>query len=206
MDTVLWPIAVAALTGLAVVSLIGFRVARLGAQLGRQKAEREEILGLESPLTSNGRGLARDALWDDPSIWSEEAEQAFTRARRRADREASAGRRSGQTVTLDLFEHAIDGLGVLSPNDPERQPVSISKIVGSVDKPGSFTRSFNPTDEALRARWKKVYAVTHGLRGYEPVSLYQVGDAYFVVDGHYRISVIASLGGKTIMAEVREWR
>lgn len=206
MDAAIWPVVIAALSGVAVGSLVGFGAARLGARRRRRNAERVRLLGLESPPPSGGAGSARDAFWDDPSIWSEEAEQAFARARRRADREASAARRGGMTVTLDLFEDVIGRLGVMSPKDVGRQPVPISKIIGSVDKPGSFTRSFNPTDQAQRARWKKVYAVTHGLRGYEPVSLYQVGDEYFVIDGHYRVSVIASLGGDTIMANVQEWR
>ena len=39
-----------------------------------------------------------------------------------------------------------------------------------------------------------------------PVSLIQVGDRYFVRDGHHRISVALALGRETIEAYVQVWR
>jgi hypothetical protein len=38
-----------------------------------------------------------------------------------------------------------------------------------------------------------------------PVSLVQVGDEYFVRDGHHRISVAKAFGQETIEARVAVW-
>lgn len=146
-----------------------------------------------------------DEAWIDPSIWSEEAEHAFWQSRRRADQERRARGSHGQSTCLRSFFETVDlAEGFLT--DAGIQIVAIADITGSVAKPCQFTPSFFPTEDGMRARWKRAYAVTHGLRGYEPVILYQVQDEYFVEDGHYRISVLTALGGRTIEAFVREWR
>lgn len=83
--------------------------------------------------------------------------------------------------------------------------VTISHITGSVAKPCQFTPDFRPSEDGMKDRWKRAYSVTHGLRGYQPVTLLQVEDEYFVEDGHNRISVVKALGGETIEANVKEW-
>lgn len=150
------------------------------------------------------RVLDGNEAWTDPSIWSEEAEAAFWRQRRRADHEQRARGSHGQSTCLRSFFEIVDlAEGFLT--DAGIQIVAIADITGSVAKPCQFTPSFFPTEDGMRARWKRAYAVTHGLRGYEPVILYQVRDEYFVEDGHYRISVLTALGGRTIEAFVRVW-
>jgi nucleotide-binding universal stress UspA family protein len=42
------------------------------------------------------------------------------------------------------------------------------------------------------------------MKGWAPIELYQLGDAYFVVDGNHRVSVARQLGSKTISAIVTE--
>jgi hypothetical protein len=44
-----------------------------------------------------------------------------------------------------------------------------------------------------------------GPTGFPPVDLYRVGEAYFVVDGHHRVSVARALGSRTIEARVKEF-
>lgn len=146
-----------------------------------------------------------DALWDDPSVWSEEAEQVFARAIRRGRWELLVGRLRGTRATLLSFEEATRGLPVTTPIDLGTCTVPLAKVVGSVNKDGDFTRSFHPVSEALRARWKRAYAVARGMRGYHPVELYQLGDTYFVLDGHFRVSVARELGSDSIRARVRSW-
>lgn len=197
----LWPALVAAGAGMGVGALIGFVA---GRSVGRS--------GLRSPSTRLRRGAGRsagpaagDELWNDPSVWSEQAEQAFAGARRRARRELLIGRLTKRSDRLVPFDDVVAGQRVLSPKERGVLTVAISSIVGSVDKPFAFTKSFEPASDALRGRWKKAYAVAHGLAGYQPVELYQVGDHFFVVDGHFRISVTKALGGESIRAHVKEW-
>ncbi|MEA2001038.1 MAG: hypothetical protein U9N84_04010 [Actinomycetota bacterium] len=149
--------------------------------------------------------VATDTLWEDLSFWSEPAEQAFARARRQANREARMDRRRGRRSTLVSFDE-IESIAGLLPESMERyQIVPLSQIVGSVGKSDLFTRSFLPKSGRLRRRWKRAFAVAHGLRGYQPVELYDADGRLYVVDGHFRVSVAGALGTETIQARVRRW-
>lgn len=147
----------------------------------------------------------RDALWNDPRYWSEPAERAFARARRMAFRESLIARLRRRPSTLVSFETATDGLGLMPESVESSQTVPLARIVGSVGKESLFTRSFLPKSEGLLPRWKKVFALAHGFRGYEPVELYEVGGLFYVVDGHFRVSVTRAMDEDTIQARVRRW-
>lgn len=83
--------------------------------------------------------------------------------------------------------------------------VPLQAIVGTVGRRRDFTRAFLPRGEELRERWNDVKALAEGPRGFPAVELYQVGDVYFVLDGHHRVSVARSLGQPTIEAHVQEF-
>ena len=51
-----------------------------------------------------------------------------------------------------------------------------------------------------------IAAARHRGRSLPPVALIQVGDHYFVRDGHHRISVARALGQQVIEATVEVWR
>jgi hypothetical protein len=82
------------------------------------------------------------------------------------------------------------------------QTVSIDRIKGTEGKVGEFDAEFNPTQERSRGRW--IGIALQKLRGRElpPVELTQVGDLYYVRDGHHRISVSRAMGQAFIEAEV----
>lgn len=66
--------------------------------------------------------------------------------------------------------------------------------------------AFLPRRESLRERWEDVATLAEGHRGFPPVQLYRVGDVYFVVDGHHRVSVARSLGAESIEARITRVR
>ncbi len=83
--------------------------------------------------------------------------------------------------------------------------VSLNQICGSMNRTGDFDHHFHPLDDRLRDRWVSV-AMAHSQDvPLPPVSLVQVGDCYFVEDGHHRISVARALGEDFIEAEVTVW-
>ena len=84
--------------------------------------------------------------------------------------------------------------------------VEISKIVGSVGRFRQFDCGFMPKKAGLREKWKRVDRAF--VRGEElpPVSLYKIGDFYFVQDGNHRVSVARYQGVEMIDAEVVELR
>lgn len=73
-------------------------------------------------------------------------------------------------------------------------------IVGSVGKAQNSPRSVDPATEDIRPGWKRAFAVAQGLRGYEPIELYEEDRRCYVVDGHYRVSVAKTLGNDTMQA------
>lgn len=156
-----------------------------------------------TPPTARSRGLD-DEAWRDPTIWSDEAEHAFWRQRRKARREQRTRRSHDESQCLKSFFDTID-LADGFVKERGIRTVTISHITGSVAKPCQFTPDFRPSEDGMKDRWKRAYSVTHGLRGYQPVTLLQVEHEYFVEDGHYRISVVKAIGGETIEANVKEW-
>jgi hypothetical protein len=111
----------------------------------------------------------------------------------------------GRPAELLPFEQVRNGLKLTRLVDRGVEEVPLDRIVGSVGRPHEFNRAFRPRKESLRARWSEVEALAEGPRGFPPVDLYRVGEAYFVVDGHHRVSVARSLGARTIEARVKEF-
>jgi hypothetical protein len=86
------------------------------------------------------------------------------------------------------------------------QVVPIDSIIGSEGKAGDFDMGFHPIKEASRERWVSLAMAYIGCLPLPPVELIQVGDAYFVRDGHHRISVSRAFGQTSIDAEVITWQ
>ncbi len=83
--------------------------------------------------------------------------------------------------------------------------VELEKIVGSEGRTGDFDRRFHPLCERERERWVSVATARLSHQSLPPVELIQVGEAYFVRDGHHRISVARAFGQMAIDAEVIVW-
>lgn len=83
--------------------------------------------------------------------------------------------------------------------------VPIEQIRGSEGRSNDFDRDFHPLQDHCKGRWLRVAAARDRDRVLPPVVLVQVGDVYFVRDGHHRISVARALGQLDIEAEVTVW-
>jgi len=114
-------------------------------------------------------------------------------------------RRSAQDRLLS-FDEAKDALTRWSQAYRGIRAVEIEKIAGSVGRYRDFDGSFLPLKQSMASRWCRVDRAYH--RGVElpAVSLYKIGDAYFVRDGNHRVSVARYHGAAAIDAEVTEIR
>ena len=138
---------------------------------------------------------------------SADAQDDFSRARRQLA--LSRLRRWMTRVPGDVdhilpFDDVVAALGRVQERDLGLQVVPLDQIVGTVDRPGGFDRHFRPTTPQVRARWESIAEAMRRGRAMPPVDLYKVGDAYFVRDGHHRVSVSRALGLDTIDAHVIE--
>jgi len=82
--------------------------------------------------------------------------------------------------------------------------VDLEKIVGSVGRSRYFDSSFMPLRAAAGERWKRVDLAFYRDQALPPVSLYKLGDAYFVEDGNHRVSVARYHGMPDVEAKVTE--
>jgi hypothetical protein len=90
------------------------------------------------------------------------------------------------------------------------QTVPVEAIVGTARHPSQNTADFLPLP-ALRgrnweARWLRIQSATTQLRVLPPIELLQVGDTYWVVDGHNRVAAARDVGAVAVDAEVTELR
>ena len=114
-------------------------------------------------------------------------------------------RREPDDVALILpFEEVVDALGRIGESDAGLHTVPIEAIVGSVDRMHDFDRRFRPTTSRTRGRWERIAAARRRGEALPPISLYRVGDLYFVRDGHHRVSVARAMGDTVIDAYVTD--
>ena len=81
------------------------------------------------------------------------------------------------------------------------QDIPVRQIVGTVGRPHDFSRRFHPLRKTIRSRWAELWRLALD-GGWPPIEVYQVGNLYFVADGHHRVSVANHLGFLAIEAEV----
>ena len=128
----------------------------------------------------------------------------FARARSRAFLNDIFGFLSGRPKRLLSYDQVKEKLRIGGPIYRGVRTVEIARIVGSVNRYADFDRAFLPTHNRIANRWQNIDRAFYEDVGLPPVVLYKVGDVYFVVDGHHRVSVARQQGQEFIEAEVRE--
>ncbi|CAN5836874.1 DUF4032 domain-containing protein [soil metagenome] len=139
---------------------------------------------------------------------SEQVDADFSKARRKAflRRIGSYLRHDPVSNNLLSFDEVKKALGALDQSYLGMRTVELNKIVGSVGRHRDFDRAFLPSKGGNSARWKKIDEMMHRAEELPPVSLYKIGDAYFVLDGNHRVSVARQQGVEMIDAEITELR
>lgn len=111
---------------------------------------------------------------------------------------------SGQPSNLLSYDEVKEKLRIGGPIYRGVQTVPVEQIAGSLNRYHAFDRAFLPVQDDTSSRWQRVNRAFYEEISLPPVVLYKVGDVYFVVDGHHRVSVARRQGQKFIDAEVRE--
>lgn len=157
---------------------------QLVPRVARRVAARLPIL----PVTATLVGRARDAL-----------------RRRRAMR--AIRRRNERTVLASLYDVYPD-----AGHAPRRRiglrSVPIHRIAGTMRHPSQNTADFLPLPrlrgQNWRGRWQRINRANERLATLPPVDLVQVGEDYFVADGHNRIAAARLAGGVEVDADVTQ--
>ena len=110
--------------------------------------------------------------------------------------------RSRRLLDLDAVER---GCTVCARRTVGMQTVPIDRIRGSEGHCQGFDCAFYPLGAHERDRWLSVATARQMGLALPPVALIQVGDVYFVRDGHHRISVARARGQQAVDACVTAW-
>jgi len=138
---------------------------------------------------------------------NEQVDADFTRARRRARLRAVVARirRDHVSNKLRSFDDIRSEFAANNRLQRGTRVVEVDEIVGSVGRWDEFDRSFLPARASVGHRWKRIDRAFHRAEDLPPVELYEIGDAYFVVDGHHRVSVARYHDVPTVEASVAEF-
>ena len=132
------------------------------------------------------------------------ARHDFSRARFKAFLNRAWSAVSGQPATLLSYDEIKEKLHIGGPIYRGVKTVRVEQIVGSLNRYHQFDRAFLPIEDQLAPRWQNIDLAFYKDISLPPVVLYKVGQVYFVVDGHHRVSVAREKGQEFIEAEVRE--
>ncbi len=128
----------------------------------------------------------------------------FRNARRRAALEEIVARLTGKSVDLLSFDEVSEKLKAKGTGPRVLKEIPLDAIVGSVGRYYDFTRSFLPLYDNDRDRWARIEMAATRPAGLPPIEVYQIDQAYFVLDGNHRVSVARQLGATHIQAFVTE--
>jgi hypothetical protein len=141
----------------------------------------------------------------NPPIFQAQTESDFARARAKAffgEIAAMIARRPNEPLS---FEAVKRSLKIFGQSYRGVQTVPITQIIGSATlRYNDFDRAFLPTQQRTKSRWRNIDRLYYQSVDLPPVQLYQVGEFYFVRDGHHRISVARERGQQFIEGEVVE--
>jgi hypothetical protein len=128
----------------------------------------------------------------------------FENARLKAFWKAILALWTGRDDHLVPWDRARQELHIQGQSHRKIVTVPLERIVGTVGRYEDFDRAFLPTHDSLLGRWRGIDRAYEAGVTFPPIQLYQVGDAYFCVDGHHRISVARQRGMHYLEAQVIE--
>jgi nucleotide-binding universal stress UspA family protein len=128
----------------------------------------------------------------------------FKRARKQAAVQHLLAQLTGKSDGLLAYDYVRQQLRGSGTIERGIQEIPLDSIVGSVGRYDDFTRDFLPKKDSNQERWARVKAAIVTMTGMSPISVYKLGDGYFVRDGNHRVSVARQLGTSTISAYVTE--
>jgi hypothetical protein len=138
---------------------------------------------------------------------NEQVDADFTRARRRARLRAVVARirREHTSNRLLSFDDLRRELAANNRRPRGTRVVEVDQIVGSVGRWRDFDRSFLPARASVGHKWKRIDRAFQSGEDLPPVKLYKLKEAYFVLDGHHRVSVARYHDVPTVEASVAEF-
>ncbi len=130
----------------------------------------------------------------------------FRQAHQNAALQQVLARVTGKSVELLSYDDVLHKLRQTGRAALGVREIPVDAIVGTVGRTNDFTRTFLPRRSDDEQRWAGLMAFVqeNSLDSLPPIEVYQIGTAYFVQDGHHRVSIARKLGIQFITAYVTE--
>jgi hypothetical protein len=109
-----------------------------------------------------------------------------------------------RTYQLLSLEATLNASRITGQRSLGLRTVCLDSIVGTAGRVHDFDCGFWPRVSVQQDRWVSVSEASYNGVSLPPVELYKIGDDYYVIDGHHRLSVARVQGQEYIEAEVVE--
>jgi hypothetical protein len=146
-----------------------------------------------------------DSVMDRSSTVAPYAHRLYSRARRAHQRKLLRAHLTRQNRRLFSLDEVEAQATVVQRYSIGTHTVALDEIRGSLSRTDAFDIDFYPAQERTENRWIQVATAILRSTSLPPVELIQLGDLYFVVDGHHRISVARTLKHAYIDAVITVW-
>ncbi len=133
-----------------------------------------------------------------------QAEENFNKAKNRARIQVVLSRLKWENTDLLSLYEVTDLIKPRSQSYLGIKSIPIENIIGSEGRARDFSKAFFPKKEMLKERWKSIDKAHLQFIDLPAISVYKLGDWYFVRDGNHRVSVAKTQGNEFIDAEVVE--
>lgn len=147
------------------------------------------------------RKVGPEEIVSTSSYYRIEAVQQFEDVRSRAQFCRIGMRLLKLPLNLLPFAPIYDRLSATNGIPLGIQEISVAQIVGSLGRARDYDRHFRPLQDGQRDRWVNSW-ILHKTKGWDPITVRQIGNLYFVEDGHHRTSVAHTSRLTAITADV----
>lgn len=123
----------------------------------------------------------------------------------RGNVKAILARVTGDDRAIHYLDDAVRDLARLNVEHLGVRPIRVDQIVGTQGRI-SYDKDFLPLRREDRKRWMSVaVAMMEDVTSLKPISVVQISDVYFTLDGNHRVSVARALGKLYMDADVTRW-
>ncbi|HMT20704.1 MAG TPA: hypothetical protein PKE20_05570 [Promineifilum sp.] len=139
---------------------------------------------------------------DNPLESRRKASLAFERALRHGKARAFWSRITGRGSDLRGLGQVSSAVAPRPARESGVVTIPLAKIVGSESRVRDFDGAFYPLRDHNRERWIGIAVARADGVSLPPVELIQVGEEYYVRDGHHRLSVARATHQAEIEARI----
>ena len=104
----------------------------------------------------------------------------------------------------ECFTSLQEATGAYAPKDRGIRTVALERIAGSIGRYQDFDSYFRLKHHLPEDRLKRIREAMRLGKPLEPIKLYQIKNAYYVLDGNHRVAAAKQLGHDEILARVVE--